>query len=124
MSFGLTFARLQRDGSRLDPHVSMSHWTTMAAMAFGLVAVGLLAAARIRGWRLTAWCVGLGAAAYGLGSIVFRHFPGTSVPYPGSRGLGWGLLAVIGGFAFIAIAEWEFRRSRPGVLEAAAGATA
>lgn len=115
VSFGLTSGRLQRDGSRLDPHVSMSHWTTMAAMAFGLVAVGLLAAVRIRGWRLTAWCVGLGAAAYGLGSIVFRHFPGTSVPYAGSRGLGWGVSAVIGGLAFIAIAEWEFRRLPPPV---------
>jgi hypothetical protein len=115
VSFGLTSARLQRDGSPLDPHVNMAHWTTMAAMAFGLVAVGLLASVRIPGWRLTAWCAGLGAAAYGLGSIVFRRFPGTSVPYAGSRGLGWGLVAVIGGFAFITIAEWEIRRARPGV---------
>lgn len=112
VSLGLSSARLQREGSPLDPHVSMGHWTTMAAMAFGLVAVGLLASARIRGWRLTAWCVGLGAAAYGVASIVFRRFPGTSVPYAGSRGMGWGLVALIGGLAFIALAEWEIRRSR------------
>jgi hypothetical protein len=112
VSLGLSSARLQREGSPLDPHVSMGHWTTMAAMAFGLVAVGLLASARIRGWRLTAWCVGLGAAAHGLGSIVFRRFPDTSVPYPGSRGAGWGLMALIGGLVFLAIAEWEIRRSR------------
>jgi hypothetical protein len=86
----------------------MAHWTTMAAMAFGVVAAGLLASARIRGWRLTAWCAGPGAAAYGLGSIVFRRFPGTSIPHAGTRGMGWGLVALVGGLAFIAIAEWEF----------------
>lgn len=109
---GLSWARLQRNGSPLDPHVNMGHWMTMASMAFGLVAVGLLASVRIRGWRLTAWCAGLGAAVYGFASIVFHRFPGSSVPYPGSEGIGWGLVAVVGGLAFIAIAEWEIRRSR------------
>jgi hypothetical protein len=109
--FGLTSARLQRDGSPLDPHVLMGHWTTMASMAFGLVAVGLLASARIRGWRFTAWCAGLGTAVYGLGSIVFHRFPGTDVTYAGSEGIGWGLVALIGGLAFVAVAEWEARRS-------------
>ena len=112
VSFAMTTARMQRIGSPLDPHVRMSHWTTMASMALGLVAVGLLASARIRGWRVTAWCAGLGAAAYGLASIVFHRFSGTQVPYAGSEGIGWGLVAVIGGLMFIAIAEWEARRSR------------
>lgn len=111
--FGLTAARLQRDGSPLDPHVEEGHWTTMAAMAFGLVAVGLLASARIRGWRFTAWCAGLGAAVYGLASIVFDRFPGTDIAYAGSEGIGWGLVALIGGIGFIAVAEWEARRSGP-----------
>lgn len=109
--FGLTMARLQRAGPPSDPHVSMDHWANMAAMAFGLIFAGLLASLRIRGWRLTAWCAGLGAAAYGLASIVFQRFPGTSVRYPGSEGIGWGLVALIGGLAFIAVSEWEARRS-------------
>lgn len=111
ISFAITSARLQRDGSPLDPHVNMSHWVTMASMALGFVAVGALASARIRGWRFTAWCAGLGASAYGLASIVFSRFPGAGVPYPGSKGVGWGLVGLIGGLAFIAIAEWEARRS-------------
>ena len=111
--FGLTMARLQRTGLPADPHVKNDHWANMAAMAFALVLVGLLASARMRGWRLTAWCAGLGAAVYGLASIVFHRFPGTSVPYPGSEGIGWGLAAMIGGLAFIAVAEWEARRPQP-----------
>jgi hypothetical protein len=109
--FGLTMARLQRDGLAADPHVQQDHWANMAAMAFALALVGLLASARVRGWRLTAWCAGLGAAVYGLASIVFSRFPGTQVPYPGSEGVGWGLVAVLGGLAFVAVAEREARRS-------------
>ena len=109
--FGLTMARLQRDGLAADPHVKQDHWANMAAMAFALALVGLLAGARVRGWRLTAWCAGLGVAVYGLASIVFAHFPGTEVPYPGSEGIGWGVVALIGGLAFVAVAEWEARRS-------------
>jgi hypothetical protein len=109
--FALTTARLQREGSSLDPHVSGDHWANMTAMAFGLLLVGLLASLRIRGWRFTAWCAGLGGAFYGLASIVFHRFPSTLVPYAGSEGVGWGLAAMIGGLAFIVIAEWESRRT-------------
>jgi hypothetical protein len=110
--FGLTMARLQRTGPPTDPHVSGDHWANMAAMAFGLVLVGLLASARVRGWRLTAWCAGLGTATYGLASIVFRRFPGTTIAYAGSEGVGWGLTALVAGLLFIAVAEWEARRTR------------
>ncbi len=109
--FGLTMARLQRDGVPTDPHVKGDHWANMAAMAFGLALVGLLAAMRFRGWRMTAWCAGLGVAVYGLASMVFARFPGTEVPYLGSEGVAWGLVAVIGGLAFVAAAEGEARRS-------------
>ena len=112
VTVGLTMARLQRTGLPVDPHVKNDHWANMAAMAFALVLTGLLAAIRFRGWRTTAWSAGLGVVVYGLASIVFRHFPGTNVPYPGSEGLGWGLLAVIGGAAFIGVAEWKELRAR------------
>jgi hypothetical protein len=112
--FALTTARLQRDGIPSDPHVQMGHWATMAAMSFGLVVAGLLASARLPGWRLTAWCAGLGAAVYGFASIVFHRFPDTNVPYPGGEGVGWGVVAAVGGLAFVALAELELRRSRAG----------
>jgi hypothetical protein len=110
--FGLSSASLQRTGPPHDPHVSQSHWTTMASMAFGLVLVGLLASARIAGWRVTAWCAGLGAAVYGIASIVFSRFPGTDVPYAGSEGVGWGVVALVGGLAFVAVSEWDGRVNR------------
>jgi hypothetical protein len=110
--FGLHAASLQRNGLPADPHVQMGHWATMCAMAIGIVLVGLLASARLPGRRFTAWCAGLGAAVYGLASIVFHRFPSTPVPYPGSEGVAWGLVALFGGLAFIALAEWEARRAR------------
>jgi hypothetical protein len=113
VGFGLTAARLQRTGFPFDPHVQNDHWATMAAMAFGLALVGLLASARMRGWRLTAWCAGLGAATYGLASVVFHRLPGSSVPYAGSEGVAWGLAAIAGGIVFVAVAEREARRMRP-----------
>ncbi|MDP9343064.1 MAG: hypothetical protein M3Q23_13450 [Actinomycetota bacterium] len=116
--FGLAMARLQRDGVPADPHVRNDHWANMAALAFALVLVGLLASARVRGWRLTAWCAGIGAAVYGLASIVFSRFPGTQVPYPGSEGVGWGLVALVGGLGFIAVAEWEARQGSDAAEEA------
>jgi len=109
VGFALTAARLQRTGPPADPHVSMDHWANMAAMAFGIVLAGLLASGRLRGWRITAWCAGLGAVVYGLASLVFDRFPGTSIPYPGSEGAAWGVVAMVGGVVFIAAAEWQRR---------------
>jgi hypothetical protein len=110
--FGLAMARLQRSGLPADPHVQNDHWANMAAMAFGLVLTGLLASLRMPGWRITAWCAGLGVAVYGLASIVFHLFPGTSRPYPGSEGIGWGLVAMIGGLAFVVVSESTARGPR------------
>jgi hypothetical protein len=121
VAFGLATARLQRTGSPFDPHVHEGHWSLMAAMAFGLVLTGLLAAARTRGWRLSAWSAGLGTAIYGLASVVFAHLPGSHFPYAGSEGVGWGLVAIVGGLAFVAASEWvartEGREQRPAAAE-------
>jgi hypothetical protein len=109
ISFALAMARLQRLGPSSDPHVSMHHWANTAAMALGIMLTAWLAAFRVRGWRITAWCAGLGAVVYGVASIVFHRFPGATVAYPASEGVGWGIVAVVAGFAFIALSEWEIR---------------
>jgi hypothetical protein len=109
----LTWARLQRIGLDMDPHVTKGHWTIMAAMALAIPLVALLTSVRLSGWRITAWCAGAGAFLYGLASLVFATFPGTNVPYPGSEGAGWGVAAMVWGLWFIAAARWEAVRSRP-----------
>jgi hypothetical protein len=117
VAFALTTARLQRTGSPADPHVHEGHWAIMSAMAIALVLTGLLAAARARGWRLTSWCAGAGAAVYGLASIVFHRLPGTTLPYAGSEGVGWGLAAIAGGVVFVAASEWQARADRVRAVE-------
>jgi hypothetical protein len=123
--YALTTAGLQRNGLTGDPHVDQGHWVTMSAMAFGLALTGLLASARIPGWRLTAWCAGVGVAVFGLASIVFHELPGTTVPYAGSEGVAWGIVALLGGLAFVVAAEWEARRGSAtagsGVSDASSG---
>jgi hypothetical protein len=103
----LTWARLQRTGQDMDPHVQKGHWTVMAGMAIAIVLVALLSSLKLSGWKITAWCAGAGAFVYGLASLVFATFPGTNVPYPGSQGAGWGTVAMVGGLLFIAAAQWE-----------------
>jgi hypothetical protein len=111
VAFALTMARNQRLGPPSDPHVQMHHWTGMAGMALALVLLGLLASFRTRGWRIVVWLGAAGSAVYGLASIVFATFPGTTVPYPGGEGVGWGLLAIVGGIALVVAAELDRRRT-------------
>jgi hypothetical protein len=111
--FALTMARFQREGPATDPHVKEGHWTIMATMALALVLVALLSSLKFRGWRISAWCAGAGAFVYGLASVVFAKFPGTNTAYAGSKGVGWGVVAMAGGVLFIGAAEWEARRTAP-----------
>jgi hypothetical protein len=104
--FALSMAKLQRNGPSLDPHVSMDHWTLMAAMAIGIVLVGFLSAFKFRGWLISAWSAAGALFLYGLISTVYPH-------KPGSEGTGWGLAAMAGAFVFAAAAYWESRKALP-----------
>jgi hypothetical protein len=46
---------------------------------------------------------------YGVASIVFRHFPGGTGPYPGARGVGWGVVAILGAVLFVGVSELPAR---------------
>lgn len=85
------------------PH-HVQRLSTMAAMAIGIVLVGLLAALRTQGWRIPAWSAGIAAIAFGLVSIVYPD-------HPAAAGLGWGAVALAAGVLYIGVAEWEARRS-------------
>jgi hypothetical protein len=111
--YAVTASGYQRNGLARDPHVSQGHWSMMAAMAIGIVLVGLLTAFKFSGWRISAWSAGVAVFLYGLISVVY--------PNPaGSDGTDWGVIAMLGGAAFVAVAEWERRRAPAPLVRAPA----
>jgi MFS family permease len=101
--FAFDMAELQRTGIPSDTHVAERHWSTMATLALSIWLVAAQAALRTPGWRIPAWSAGLAAAVLGVASMVFPA-------YPGSLGRTWGLVALLGGVVFVALAEWTYRR--------------
>lgn len=107
MRYALNEAALQRWTVPTNPHAAEAHYRGMAAMALAMILVTLVAASRTDGWRLPAWCVGLASAVFGIVSL--------DTPYlEGSFGTIGGVLAVLGGLAFVAAAEFEARRESRG----------
>lgn len=91
-----------------DPHSTggREHWAEMATTSLALPLVGLIAATRSRGWRLAAWTAGLGTMVFGTASIVMPT-------QASSPGVTWGVVVLVGGILFIAVAEIETRRMIP-----------
>jgi hypothetical protein len=77
----------------------------MAALAGAAVLVGILAALKTSGWRVSAWSAGAAALIVGAASMVLPDAPG-------SLGRGWGAVTVAWGVLFVGAAEWESRRPR------------
>ena len=96
LGFASTNIRLQE--TALDDHVQLTHYAFMAALAFTVIGVGLVASLRPDGWRLTTWVAGLLPAVLGVWSLLF---PDVS----SSLGLGWALAAIAWGAVFVAAAE-------------------
>lgn len=101
--YALQQAAYQRDNFA-PVHAALGHWEWAATSAAIIFLFGLLAALGTAGFRLPAWCVGLGAAAFGLASILYDG-------EASGVGVSWGAVALAGGVVFIALAEWEARRS-------------
>jgi hypothetical protein len=72
----------------------------MAATAVAIVLVGMLAALKTPGWRVSAWCAGAAAIVVGLASIALPDAPG-------ALGQAWGAFALTWGVLFVAMTEWE-----------------
>jgi hypothetical protein len=85
------------------PH-HVQRFSTMAAMAVGILLTGLLAAFKTSGWRTSAWSAGSAVLIFGLASMAFPD-------HPGAEGRGWASLTLAGGALFIGVAEWEARRT-------------
>lgn len=85
-------------GTVTDDHAAMGHYGFMAAFAFAVIGIALLASLRPEGWRLAAWTAGLLPGLLGLASLAFPN--ATS-----SLGLVWALTAIAWGAGFVAAAE-------------------
>jgi hypothetical protein len=95
LGFASTNVRLQRDVT--DMHVFMGHYGFIAALAYTIIGVGILASLRPVGWRLTAFAAAVLAAVLG----------GTSLLYPdaaSSLDTGWALAAIVWAAAFAGLA--------------------
>lgn len=95
LALASTNIRLQ--GTVRDDHYIQGHFAFMAAFAFTVIGVGLLASLRPDGWRLAAWVAGILPALLGASSLLYRD--ATS-----SLDAGWALAAIAWGAAFVVTA--------------------
>jgi hypothetical protein len=105
--FASTNIGLQRTVA--DEHAAMGHYGFMAAFAFTIIGVGLLASLRPDGWRLTAWVAGLLPALLGVASLLY---PDVS----SSLDRAWALAAIAWGAGFVAAAELTRNAEGPTLL--------
>lgn len=87
IALALHAAAQERRHASLDSHVGFHVWPGVAAMAFGVLLVALLATFFPTGRRLAALSAATATAYYGLASIIHPD-------YPASVGKAWGSLAI------------------------------
>jgi hypothetical protein len=105
LPFAVEQAGLQRT-DRTSDHAAFYHWVEMAFTATGIVLVGLVAAVRPAAFRMATWGAGIALAVLGAASVLFpQHASALADP--------WCWAALVGGPAFIAVGDWEARRSAP-----------
>jgi hypothetical protein len=103
LPFAVEQAGLQRT-DRTSDHAAFYHWVEMAFTATGIVLVGLVASVRPAAFRMATWTAGLALAILGAASLLFAQHA-SALTAPSS----WA--ALIGGLVFIAVGEWEARRT-------------
>lgn len=108
VGYGVDQALVQRNSwpPTSDPHHN-AHWFTIAALAFAIPLVGWVAASRLAGRRIAAWC------AAGMAVIVGA----TSAVWPdaaSSLGVLWGIASVACGVALLLIATLGQPTPTPG----------
>ena len=107
----VVYAFDQAELQRIDhtsSHAAFYHWVETSFYAVGVLLLGSLTAFRPRAYRLGGWMAGLALAVLGAGSLLLPT-------YASALGASWAWAALVGAAAFVAIAEWEARRSPAGV---------
>ena len=104
LAFAWTNIGLQRAGP--SEHAVMGHYGHMTAFSLTVIGVGLLAALRPEGWRLTAWVAGGLPVALGVASLEYPDVES-------SLALPWSVAAIAWGVVFVAVAEIARRKRVP-----------
>jgi hypothetical protein len=99
-------ARLQRIDD-VSEHAELFHWVETSFFAATVLLLGLTAALRPRAFRMSVWSTGIALAIVGAASLTLSDHA-SSLQSP------WGAIALVGGIAFVAAAEWEARRRTTG----------
>ena len=100
--YALGQAELQRTDSSSE-HAAFFHWVESSFYAIAILLLGLLAAVRPAQFRMAAWMAGLALAILGGASLLLAEYA-SAIETP------WSWAALLGGFAFVAVGEWEGRR--------------
>lgn len=103
VDYSVDHLRLQLTAGAADTHAAFGHYAIMAAYAFAIVLLGVLAALRPSGWRVPTYSAALMAIHLGVASLVM-------VDQSSGIGALWGTLAILWGMAFAVVAEWRSRQ--------------
>lgn len=95
MALALRAAAQERRHASLDSHAGFHVWPGVAAMAFAVVLVALLAAIFPTGRRLAATSAAAVAAYYGLASIIHPDYPASAGRAWGAAGVVWGVTVAL-----------------------------
>lgn len=98
-------AGLQRT-DHTSEHAAFFHWVETSFYAVAVLLLGALTARRPTSYRLAGWMSGFALAIMGIGSVALAGYA-SALPVP------WGWAALVGGFAFIGLSEWEGRQAVP-----------
>ncbi len=99
----------QAEQQRIDQtseHAAFFHWVETSFYAVAILLLGFLAALRPSAFRMAAWMSGLALVILGGASVLLGQHA-SALPEP------WGWAALVGGGAFVAVAEWNARDQGP-----------
>lgn len=103
VAYALTQARLQSEGSPLDPHVQAHHYGGQAAGSLMLLLFAIGPSLGAMGWRFAAWLVGISMAMIALGSVAYGD-------HVSALDTTWAWLALAWAAAYVGLAELAVRR--------------
>lgn len=96
-------AVVARTPAELEAVQHFGHWSAMGAFAGSIMGLSIVAALRMRGWRLPAWAAAIAAIVFGTASLVAQG-DASALSTP------WAVAAIVWGITFAGTAEYVHRQ--------------